>query len=479
MIQLLKHRRASSLLGLSFDGNRLEGVLLRRTNGAAEVQKTFSATLSLDLLKDDPELVGREIRNQLEGAGVRERRCAVCLPLEWALSLQSKLPDLPESDLESFLEIEAERGFPYGPDALFTSTSRFGVNEEQYATQVATPRDHVLRLEKVLRAARLTPVTFSLGIAALQPAGAESPDGVLALLIGEKSVGLQVSSGGGVAALRTLEAAFEAEGREKLLFADVIAREIRITLGQLPIGVRESVRRLRIFGPRDHAQRLLEEIRPRAQAMGIPVEVANVYAPGEVGLKLPASAGVSSPLSLAARHLAGQRADLEFLPPKVSAWQQVTERYSSKKLVWAGAAAGSVGLIVAAAFLFQQWQLSRLQSRWTAMRPQVEELEALQQQIKKFRPWFDDSCRSLSIMRKLTEAFPEDGVVSAKTFEIRDLSLVTCSGVARDQQGFLKMLDQLRATREIGNVTVDQVRGQRPMQFTFNFRWGEGGGNAN
>ena len=77
MINFLKKQRASSLLGLSLDGNRLEGVVVRRTNGALEVQKTFSAALSLDPLTNDSELVGQEIRNHLEEAGIRERRCAV------------------------------------------------------------------------------------------------------------------------------------------------------------------------------------------------------------------------------------------------------------------------------------------------------------------------------------------------------------------------------------------------------------------
>jgi Tfp pilus assembly PilM family ATPase len=109
--QFFKKTTRSSLLGLSLDGNRLEGVVLRRTNGALEVQKTFSASLSLDPLTNDPELVGQEIRNHLEEAGIRERRCAVSVPLSWALTLQTKLPDLPEAEVSSFLQIEAERGF--------------------------------------------------------------------------------------------------------------------------------------------------------------------------------------------------------------------------------------------------------------------------------------------------------------------------------------------------------------------------------
>ena len=136
-----------------------------------------------------------------------------------------------------------------------------------------------------------------------------------------------------------------------------------------------------------------------------------------------------------------------------------------------------IALLVAALFLYQQWQLSRLRSQWSVMAPTVTELESLQQQIRKFRPWFDDSMRSLSILRRLTEAFPEDGVVTAKTVEIRDLSIVSCSGTARDNQAFLKTLDQVRAIKEVADVKVDQTRGKSPLQFTFNFHWSERGSN--
>ena len=91
MMNLLRSKRApSSVLGLALTGSRLEGVVLRRSNGSLRVLKTFAASLALNPLTGDPELVGREIRNHLEQAGVRERRCAVCIPLGWALVLQTK-----------------------------------------------------------------------------------------------------------------------------------------------------------------------------------------------------------------------------------------------------------------------------------------------------------------------------------------------------------------------------------------------------
>lgn len=470
----LKRKRLSSLLGLALDGSRLEGVVLRRTNGSLELQQSFAVNLSLDPLTADPELVGREIRNHLDAAGVRERHCVVGLPLKWALTAHVEVPDLPEADIDSFLQIEAERGFAADVATLHYDTSRcHPAGGKQQALLVGIPRTHLEALEKVLRAAKLKPVSFSLGIAALQAPGADASKGVLALAIGETHVALQISCGGGVAALRALEGALELQGGQKVLHADVVAREARITLGQLPGGLRETVQRARIFGPPALAQQLADEMELRLEPMGLRVELVTRYFQDEFGLQVPPDALVSPALSLAAAHLAGRKMVFELLPPRVTAWQQMVRRYSSGRLRTAGAAAGAVVLIAAGAFLYQQWQLMRLRAQWTAMAPKVRELDGVTQQIHQYRPWYDESIRGLTILRQLTMAFPEDGVVTAKTVEIRDLNTVTCTGTTRDNQSLLKTLDRLRTNSVISEVRLVQIRGSKaPLQFTFDFHWG-------
>src|ERR1700722_11941458 len=100
-----KPKRLTSLLGLSLDGSRLEGIVLRRTNGSVRILQSFYAELTLDPLTAAPELVGREIRNHLEAAGVRERNCVVGLPLKWVLAAHTELPPLPEADATSLLQM--------------------------------------------------------------------------------------------------------------------------------------------------------------------------------------------------------------------------------------------------------------------------------------------------------------------------------------------------------------------------------------
>jgi hypothetical protein len=388
------------------------------------------------------------------------------------LTLQTTVPAIPEADVAGFLAIEAERGFPYGPDALMIAVSPLRLpGGETLATQLAAPRDHLTRLERVLRAARLIPESFSLGLPALQDCESQ-PATTVALDAGENGVGLQIAAGRGLVTLRTLDNALETEGAEKRIDAGIVARELRITLGQLPPSVRAEAKTLRIFGASEQATRLAGELRPLLEPMGLAVERVARLDPVEIGVGLPPDAGATMALALGARHLAGRSSRLQFLPPKVSAWRQMTARYSSRKLAYGGMVAGAVLLIILFAFLIQQFQLMQLRSEWAGMSARVRELDGIQKQIRQYRPWFDDTFRSLSILRRLTEAFPEEGTVTAKTIEIHDSSPVTCVGTANDQQELMKMIDRLRGVSEISEVQMDQIRGKSPLQFTFNFQWG-------
>lgn len=485
-IRFPKRGSPSSLLGLALDGSRLEGIVVRRTNGSLQTHQKFGATLTLDPMTNEVELVGREILNHLEAAGVRERRCVVAVPMKWTLAAHTTIPKLPETDIAEYLQIEAERGFPTDVTTMQVAVSRLhSASGEKHATFIGIPKVHLERLEQVLRAAKLKPVSFSLGVTALQPAGAGDSRGVLALVIGESHVELQVTAGGGVAALRALEGAMEMEDGVRVLHGALIAREIRITLGQLPGDLRDSVKQVRIFGPREQAQKLADAIRPRLETGGLNVDLVAVYATNEFGKTIPPDTQVSSAFSLAARQLTGRSDPFEFLPPKVSTWQRITSKYAPGRLRKIAAAAAAVMVIVLGLFGVQEWRLARLRSQWKAISPKVKELGGIQDQIRKYRPWFDESFRYLSIMRDLANAFTADGSVTAKTLTVRDLSegrdamemrgmnAISCSGNAENYAAVVTTIHKLGAIAGVTNFNY-QIRGKSPMQFTFDFQMSGG-----
>lgn len=472
-INFRKRKRLTSLLGLALDGSKLEGAVLRRTNGSLQVLQSFSLALTLDPLTAAPELVAREIRNQLDAAGVRERNCIVGVPLKWALTGQAELPPLPEADASSLLQMEAERSFPSDLATLRMDDSRCALADgKQHVTLVGISSSQIATFEQVLTAAKLKPVSISLGLAALQPPGDQS-NGVLALRIGESHVALQITAGGGIAALRALEGAIEIEGARRSLLAGLVSREARVTLGQLPAELRNTVKRIRIFGPRDLAQPLADEMELRFGAAGLRVEIVSAYAAGEFGVNLPVDAPLSPGFSLAARWLTDQAPAFEFLLPKPTLMQQFAAKYSSGKLKTVSAIAAGVLLLVSGAFLFQQIELMHYRSQWAEISDQVKVLDGLQQNIRQFHPWFNDSFISLSVMQQLAQAFPGLGTVTAKTVQIQDGNIVTCSGTAQTQAALLETLTNLRKmTNSVSQLKVETIRGKSPMQFTFDFHFG-------
>jgi hypothetical protein len=109
----------------------------------------------------------------------------------------------------------------------------------------------------------------------------------------------------------------------------------------------------------------------------------------------------------------------------------------------------------------------------------VTEAQFAAGQIRKYRPWFDESFRGLRILRELTQAFPDTGVVTAKTVEIRDLSTVSCSGVAYDRQSVLNVMDKLGVADGVTDLNPESIRGQSPgVQFTLTFQF-EGAPSGN
>jgi hypothetical protein len=478
--KLRKRKKLTTLLGLTLDGGKLDGVVLRRTNGALQLLQSFSAQLTLDPLTAAPELVGREIRNQLDAAGVRERHCIVGVPLKWVLTAQTELPPLPEADAASLLQMEAERGFHSDLESLQLANSRSPLaGDKKFVLLAAIPNTHIGALEQVLAAAKLKPVSLGLGISALQLPANEKSDGVLALAVGESNVGLQITAGG-VVALRGLEGAIENEAGRRTLVADVVTREARVTLGQLPGELNAKVKRIRIFGPKELAQQLADEMELRFEPMGLKVETVSAYTPDEFGVTLPPEASLSGAFSLAAGYLTEQKPAFEFLPPKPTIIEQFVTKYSSGRLRTTGAIAAGVAIIILGLFLFQQVQLWRLRSQWSNMQAKVTELQTIQDNIRQYRPWYGGTFRSLAILRQLSLAFPQDGVVTAKVITIRDDGTVNCSGNAQDNAALTAMEADLSRLPGVSEVHREQSRGNKPpIQFVFSFKFNNGGGSEN
>ena len=133
-------------------------------------------------------------------------------------------------------------------------------------------------------------------------------------------------------------------------------------------------------------------------------------------------------------------------------------------------------------FGWQQIQLHIYNGRWDAIKTRVTELQKDTANIEKYRPWFDQSFGALTILAKLTSAFPETGSVTVKSIEIRDLSTVSAHGTATTMVAFNVMRESLG--RIPGVVELhSETAGNPQIQYNLAYQWqpkaAEGTSNGN
>jgi len=445
-----KVQRLHAVLGLAFDDAHFHAVGVSRNKDRFVAEKSVDAALTLPLTNSESTAVGQEIRTRLDAADIRERTCVVALPARWMMSHAVRVPaGLSGTDLDGFLQIEAEKNFPYDVDELQIARSMSRSGAGDWITLFAVRRTQLQQLNAVLAAADLQPVSFTLGLAALPGTIPPAGKGRITIATASGMTTMALAAGGGLVAFRT------GESPE----ATALLRELRITVEQIPAELRAELHEILVA---DHGV-FADDIRTWAQIAGLILIQPDAKAP---------SVATQIAENIALDRLKGI-AGLEFLPPRPSRWSAFLARYNSRRLANSVMAAAALALVALGMFGWQQIRLWSLRSRWSAMAAPVTALQADQSLIREYRPWFDTSFHDLRLLRAVTECFPDNGNVSAKSVEIRGTSVIAISGTARDNPSLLRTLDQLRKVASVRNLKVEQIHGKTPEQFTINFRWDE------
>ena len=111
------------------------------------------------------------------------------------------------------------------------------------------------------------------------------------------------------------------------------------------------------------------------------------------------------------------------------------------------------------------------------MKRKVSDLEALQQRIRQFRPWFEPAPQTLQTLEAIAAGFPEQGEVWAKTLQITEGGKVTCTGFARNQAALKGLLDRLRKRPGRSRPASPASARENPVQFSFTYKWEPNDGN--
>ncbi len=467
----LNRSRPTSLLGVAVHADEVVMMTVRRVGGECRVERFRTLPLGAALWLESPQAAGQQLAQALKENGMTDKRCVVRLPLSWAMAAPIELPDLTGDDLNGFLELRAEREFAYVPgDAALAHHENSGEDNPLRCTLAAIAQRHLRAILQALEVAGRTPLSISIGAGICPDVANRSPRPTLNVCPTPNGVNLVITASQELLGFRHVEsgAANEEEGHP--LAPEELLREIRFTRGRAPAPVRDSLDSVRFHGPEGVAGELFRECESGLRdARWSEVERVPYRAVPTPDGPLPQNG--EGALEAACRFLVGEDAHFEFLPTRISRAQSWINRYGKGKrrqTIIAGSAL--VAIVALAAFVHSRY-LRSLENRWSAIQPRVEALEEIQQNIRGFRPWFDDDVPTLRLVEGVTKAFPEEGSLWAKTLEIKPGPVVTCSGLARNNQAILDTLDRLRQIPGVKGLKVRQVRGDNPIQFSFQFNW--------
>src|ERR1700677_2609041 len=160
--ELKKRFIPDAAVALTLESDRLAATLVSQENGGKEL---FPLPIGADAIVSDPEKAGKELAAPLSAAGIRQKRCVVCVPPGWALTAPADLPEIAAEDLRSFLELRAEREFPISADELRIAHSPYALPDGKRRTTIAAiPSKRMEAVEKMLSVAGCRAVSVSLAL---------------------------------------------------------------------------------------------------------------------------------------------------------------------------------------------------------------------------------------------------------------------------------------------------------------------------
>ncbi|MDB4665117.1 hypothetical protein OAE97_02100 [Verrucomicrobia bacterium] len=445
--------KPASVVSLDWQHDTLQFESVRKAGQGCRSVTQGSMVLPENVFEEDAETLGAALRTKLDAAGIKEKGAICSLPIAWLFGVRTEVPQLSGEDLEFFFQTQAERAFPLPLDELCISRSQFTSSEgKQHAFIMAIAVHRLDHLSRVMQAAGLQPLSWSLNSAS--PSFLQSLPEKNALCICSKPHGfdLIVVLGQRLALARSLSET-DSSGQ--------IAREVKISLGELDADIQASVDAFYHCAEWDVDEGAIPEITKTFDGLAkrLDLEYKSV------------SRKQTAALDLGADFLLNRANPFEFLPPKVSPFEEWTQTFSTGRNKWLGTATVAVVFTLCLLFFWKSQTLKGLEEEWLAMEEQVGELEGLQERIRLYRPWYDESIPSLKLIQHLTQAFPEQGEVWVRELEIRDASTVVCSGFARNQRAWLDMFEKLRMSPQVKDLTLGYLREDKQQEFSFQYRW--------
>jgi hypothetical protein len=446
-------------LGLAVTEQGITAALVDSSSSGRTILRTAAVPFTDDINLSQPQALGVELKRVLAAQGLSGGRCVIGLAATWIAAREKMLPPSDEESLRGMLTIATEREFASGTGDLAFDYCATTTERGSLALLAAAPRQVI---DPMLTAAKVAGLTVtSVTSSTLALAGGSRGD----VLAGGRLV-LCLQPGG-------VELAVHAPARaNRGIMGQAgprLLRHLAVRLGQSPSNVdglcKELQRVLSLAAPSQDAQGPREALmwdslglepatmESIGRQLGLPVRICKV--PADLADLGGSSAPVESKFAQAAA-LAScevEAGSMDFLHSRLA--PPPAPRFGRRTLGLA--AAGAAVLVVLAGMGVNYYlQSSKMADLTEQMKSLATPSEAAKKQVDDFRfvqGWYDGRPEFLECLKEIATAFPQEGRCWATYVRVREDMQVELSIKAVSQDAALDVLDRLRHSPRLADVT--------------------------
>ncbi len=469
------------ILGLAVTNRSITAVEVVAEDGGGRSSRTGEFLFPGQGGLEEPARLGKALRQFLRREGFSASRCVIGVDASWLTAREKALPPGAGASVGQILSLMIEREYASDRKELaFDYALGPEAGDGQSALLVAAPQRIVAQLTTMAEAAGLRVAGITASVMALLGQGnepAQADQLVLHLFGGGAELALR--SRGALRMMRRLSLTVPTDRRPEqpptTAWLQQLTDELRCVVALQPgeLGQKEPQRQLLVWDEtgRDWPQRweLSEQLALPVQVCrrpeGLAVDGAVSPAPG-----CPFSAAAA----MALEAVRGRSPTVDLLHSRLSPRRALGV---GRKAVWAAAVV--LAIAAAAVVLALDWRSDRLEAaaldaKLQAMAGDLAGASDVIDKVSFARPWYDRRPSYLDCMRELALAFPQEGLVWAKSLAIEEDMRVVVRGNAVSEPAVLDVLDRLKANPKLADVQQLYIQADRQgrevtfaMGFTF------------
>jgi hypothetical protein len=451
-------------LGLAVTEQGITAALVDSSSSGRTILRTAVMPFTDEINLTQPQAMGLELKRVLSAQGMGGGRCVIGLAATWIAAREKMLPPSDEESLRGMLAIASEREFASGAGDLAFDYCAMTTERGSLALLAAAPRQVVDSMLTAAKAAGLN--VWAVTSSTLALAGGSRGDilagGRLVLCLQAGGVELAVH-----AAVRTNRGSLGPSGPRLLRHLpvrlgpatsnlDSLCKELqRVMSLAAPSHDAQGPREVLVWDSLGLERETMESI---GRQLGLPVRICKL--PADLESLGGSSAPVDNKFAQAAAVAACETpaGSMDFLhsrlaPPPVSRFGRRTVGL---------AVAGAVVVLALAGLALDCYLQS---SKVADLNKELDDLAIPSKEARKqvddfqfIRGWYDHRPEFLDCLKEVSSAFPQEGRCWVTNLRTKEDMQVELSVKAVNQEAALELLDRLKSSPRLANVTPMFIR---------------------